>query len=71
MLVVRKEGCLDQQHLVQDAVLIPESWGHGGTLSPERAEGQMGADEKMGPRWRKGALSLTLWLSSETEAAWV
>ena len=30
----------------------------------------MGADEKMGPRWRKGALSLTLWLSSETDAAW-
>lgn len=49
----------------------PESWGHGGTLSPERAEGQMGADEKMGPCWRKGALSLTLWLSAETGAAWV
>ena len=49
----------------------PESWGHGETLSPERAEGQMGADEKMGPCWRKGALSLTLWLSAETGAAWV
>ena len=49
----------------------PESWGHGETLPPERAEGQMGADEKMGPCWRKGALSLTLWLSAETGAAWV